>query len=252
MVDSLAMKSIFNSPLLCSKSGVVIQQQHQSPMIPSMEEEEYMSLSNCGNESSKQSKYSTTLELTVCNDKYPCQKQESTEGANATLIADLNKSAIAARIEEELKQIETDFNADDYSQGSDNSKCSFGFEKPKGKARPVQVESHVPVLDVTPSKVNGGSLEDRDNTTCTWSDSEDSSIPAFIYIRRDIPPVVPDDEALGQQYSLHGRKTEDTSPASGLFLKGLRIFTFGGLGRNVKAHLDDDASEAFKQTLVEL
>jgi hypothetical protein len=247
------MKSIFNSPLLCATSGAVIQQQHQSQMIPCTEDEGYMSPSNCENETSKQANYAATTELAVCSDKCGCPNQESMEEGNASPLAvDLNQCAIAERVEEELKQIDSDFIADDCTHGSDNSKCSFGFEKPYGKTHLARADPPIPVLDMTPSKIKESHLGDRDNTTCTWSDSEDSSIPAVIYIRRDIPPAVPEDEALGQQYSSKGRKTEESSPATGLFLKGLRTFTFGVFGKNQKAHLDDDASEAFKQTLVEL
>lgn len=252
MVGALKMRSIFNSPLLCSKSGVVIQQQHQSQMYPCLEVEGFKSLSKLVNVPSKENKYTATTALTLDSHKQVSPSQECTEEGIVTSSSGLSKFAMATHIEEELKRIDINCNADDCTQGSDTSKCSFGFEKPKGKVRLVRSDPATPVPDITLSKIKASYSEDRDNTTCTWSDSDESSIPAFIYIRRDIPPAVPDDEALGQQYSMHGRKMEETSTVTGLFLKGLRIFTFGGFGKNIKAHLDDDASEAFKQTFVEL
>jgi hypothetical protein len=157
---------------------------------------------------------------------------------------------------------EDDFQADDCTQGSDNSKCSVAFDKPISKkssdrhGHKVKNTTDQPILDKTPSKFKDNDAEDHDNTTCTCSESENSTIPNVIYIRRDIPPIVPDDEALGQLYSVGGdgktyRTIDPAASGTSAFMKGLRLFT-GGFGKHNKVHLDDDASETFQQTLVEL
>jgi hypothetical protein len=167
---------------------------------------------------------------------------------------------------------------DERTQGSDNSKCSFGFEKPVSKVKkspraqsktPIvnedMVTDQVYVLDKTPAKLVVKTIVpdyEHDNTTCTWSESADSSIPTVIYIRRDRPPVVPDDEALGQHHYYSKQPVVDEVSKSYL-MKGLRLLTLGAIGSNKvtasslqtkmkKTHLDDDASEAFQQTLVDI
>ena len=207
---------------------------------------------------------------------------------------------------------------DERTQGSDNSKCSFGYEKPimketsklkKKKMKHTSSKSsspispptaehseeilkslfetdHQPVLDKTPSKVGTTNVvyndEQFDNTTCTWSESADSTIPTVIYIRRDVPPVVPEDEALGQNYTVQqsraiyeytNRMKDPTTtggsksvPSKSYLMKGLRYITMGAMGSKEvtttamtpeftkikKIHLDDDASEAFQQTLIDI
>ena len=192
---------------------------------------------------------------------------------------------------------------DDLTQGSDNSKCSFEYEKPitkeksnskkkKNASKKVSSSSdheevlkslydtndpHQPVLDKTPSKMGLPIPEEQlDNTTCTWSESAESTIPTVIYIRRDVPPVVPDDEALGQNYTPqqlraiydYTQRIQDstgtsTTSKSSYLMKGLRFLTLGAIGSKEvpttpvlkqlkKIHLDDDASEAFHQTLIDI
>ena len=226
-------------------------------------------------------------------------------------------SRIAKQLEEEIAQgivplsaevteVGAIVESDERTQGSDNSKCSFGYEKPiiKGKSKPksskkskappkTELEQEVlkslyvsedqPVFDKTPSKlgktiVDGDPNNEFDNTTCTWSESADSAIPTVIYIRRDVPPAVPDDEALGQNYTpqqlraileynscIHGKTTTTpttSSSSKGYLMKGLRFLTLGAIGskeapvtpiaKMKKIHLDDDASEAFHQTLIDI
>lgn len=225
-------------------------------------------------------------------------------------------SRIAKQLEEEIAQgivplsaevteVAAVIESDERTQGSDNSKCSFGYEKPiiKGKSKPksskkskappkTELEQEVlkslyvsedqPVFDKTPSKLgktmlDGDHNNEFDNTTCTWSESADSAIPAVIYIRRDVPPAVPDDEALGQNYTpqqlraileynscVHGKTggTTTPTPSKGYLMKGLRFLTLGAIGtkevpvtpivKTEKIHLDDDASEAFHQTLIDI
>ena len=236
-------------------------------------------------------------------------------------------SRIAQQLEDEIAQGIVPLSAeiaevtavvedDERTHGSDNSKCSFGYEKPiikngtshrhkkssKSKRTPPKDEqdevlkslfpSDPPVLDKTPSKLfepwsflpATTSDEPYDNTTCTWSESADSSIPTVIYIRRDLPPIIPDDEALGQNYTpeqlraIHdytsrmnqGSSSTSTTTPKSYLMKGLRFLTLGAIGSTSssnnkgesmttpvsmklkKIHLDDDASEAFHQTLIDI
>jgi hypothetical protein len=230
-------------------------------------------------------------------------------------------SHIAKQMEEEIAQgivpvlteVPAVIEEDERTEGSDNSKCSFGYEKPiikdkpkkkekknssksPSKAKPPPTADHEevlkslyetdqqPVLDKTPSKIGTNVYnndEQFDNTTCTWSESADSTIPTVIYIRRDIPPVVPDDEALGQNYTTQQLRaiydytqrvydptnpttpTTTTAASKSYLMKGLRFITLGAMGskpdvttpistKMKKIHLDDDASEAFHQTLIDI
>ena len=270
------------------------------------------------------------IDLAVTTDEGDIVSLEASK--EALLVA---WSHIAKQMEEEIAQgivpVLTEVPAvledDERTQGSDNSKCSFGYEKPiiKGKSSKAKHSSksksktpspppqspssssplpnaehdevlkslyttdQQPVLDKTPSKLESAAQqhgycndEQFDNTTCTWSESADSTIPTVIYIRRDVPPVVPDDEALGQNYTPQqlraiydytqriNETTTSTTTSKGYLMKGLRFLTLGALGAKEvpsapttmtplssmmklkKIHLDDDASETFHQTLIDI
>lgn len=215
----------------------------------------------------------------------PSPQQDPTIDLSTSLMM---WSQINQHIEEAFGPIVTtttpEIHDDDRTEGSDNSKCSFGFEKPlsmkKKKKHPIaekEVSEMVrPVLDKTPSKVEKKVGEDIEDVTCAWSESETSTIPTVIYIRRDVPPVVPDDEALGQNYDAkqlraihnytnrmtHTTDNDEAAVNSSYLMKGLRILSLGVIGTKKastvsqvkvsKIHLDDDASEAFQQTLIDI
>jgi hypothetical protein len=170
---------------------------------------------------------------------------------------------------------------DDRTQGSDNSKCSFGYEKPKitQKLLPIAPETmdmqliDQPVLDKIPSKVGNHMLDEHDNATCTCSDSESSTIPSIIYIRRDMSNIVPEEETLEYHYDalpdrIKAYSNTSSEISSSIIMKGLRFLSLGAIGTNKtnksastntgsnkatrKMPLDDDVSEIFQQVLIDI